>query len=59
MLDDLAELASQVNSGADVGASGTAMVLRSAGGAAPPELPAQPKPRPLAQYLWAALIARI
>jgi hypothetical protein len=34
-------------------------VVVQPGAAAPNELPAKPKPRPAAHYLWAALIARI
>ena len=47
------------NDGAGVGTGGTALVPGGAGGVAPPEPVAKPKPRPSAHYLWATLIARI
>ena len=44
---------------ADTDTTGTEVVPDCVGGAAQPEPPAKPKPRPSAHYLWAALIAHL
>ena len=49
----------QVNARGDAGAADTAVAPGGACGTALLEPPANPKPRPPAHYLWAALIARI